>query len=108
MNVLFVCSGNKLRSPTAEKVFSNVFNTRSAGTSKNSKRQLNIDDIKWSDQIFVMEEKHKQRILSSFPRAMEFKRIEVLNILDNYKYMQNDLISILKEKVNLYSSLFLK
>ena len=101
MKLLFICSGNKLRSPTAEKVFSDNYNTRSAGTSRNANHEVNIDDIKWADKIFVMEEKHKQRMLSYFPRPLQFKNIEVLNIPDDFTYMQEELINILNSKIDL-------
>lgn len=101
MNILFICSGNKLRSPTAEKIFkSNITNTRSAGTSKKAKKLVDNKDIKWADIIYVMEEKHKQRLMAYFPDSVKFKNIIVLNILDNYKYMDKELIKILEEKIS--------
>lgn len=100
MNVLFICSGNKLRSPTAEKVFkTNKVNTRSAGSSANAIHTVEPSDIKWANTIVVMEEKHKQRMLAGFPRATEYKDIIVLNILDNYKYMEKSLVTLLQEKI---------
>ena len=100
MNILFICSGNKLRSPTAEKVFkSDIINTKSAGTSKKAKKVVDSKDIKWADTVYVMEEKHKQRLIAYFPNAVKYKEIVVLDILDNYKYMDKKLIGILKEKI---------
>ncbi len=46
-----------------------------------------------------MEEKHKQRLIAYFPNAVKYKEIIVLDILDNYKYMDKKLIGILKEKI---------
>ncbi len=46
-----------------------------------------------------MEEKHKQRLMAYFPDSVKFKEIIVLNIPDNYKYMDKKLINILKEKI---------
>ena len=100
MNILFICSGNKLRSPTAEKVFkSDIINTKSAGTSKKAKKVVDSKDIKWADTVYVMEEKHKQRLMAYFPDNVKFKEVVVLDIPDNYKYMDKKLISILKEKI---------
>jgi len=100
MNILFICSGNKLRSPTAEKVFkSDIINTKSAGTSKKAKKVVDSKDIKWADTVYVMEEKHKQRLMAYFPDSVKFKEVVVLDIPDNYKYMDKKLISILKEKI---------
>ena len=101
MNILFICSGNKLRSPTAEKVFkSDTINTKSAGTSKKAKKVVDSKDIKWANTIYVMEEKHKQRLMAYFPDSVKFKEIIVLNIPDNYKYMDRELIKILKDKIS--------
>lgn len=100
MNLLFICSGNKLRSPTAEKVFADKgYNTRSAGTSKNAKNVISNNDIKWADYIFVMEEKHKQRLLAYHPSAVKYKHIEVLDIPNDFKLMEESLINLLNEKV---------
>lgn len=98
--LLFVCSGNKLRSPTAEAVFrgENIL-TRSIGTSRDAKKCANVNDLKWSDIIFVMEEKHKQRLLANFSRSLQYKEIKVLNIPDDYGFMNKDLIKILKNKL---------
>lgn len=99
MNLLFICSGNKLRSPTAEKVFKDKgYSTLSAGTSGNAVRKVSIKDLKWSDAIFVMEEKHKQKLLAYFPRETKYKQIFVLNIPDNYKLMEQALIDELTKK----------
>lgn len=93
--LLFVCSGNKLRSPTAEHYYKeHGFDTDSAGTSKDAVKRISIEQIRWADHIYVMEEKHKQRILAEFPRAMQFKKISVLHILDKYKYMDYQLKSL--------------
>ena len=81
MNILFICSGNKLRSPTAEKIFkSKTINTKSAGTSKKDNKVIDSKDIKWADTIYVMEEKHKQRLMAYFPNALKYKNVVVLNI----------------------------
>lgn len=99
--LLFVCSGNKLRSPTAEIYFAEKgYITKSAGTSTNAKRTINIEDIKWSDAIYVMEEKHKQRIVTKYPRLTKYKNIIVLNIKDDFEFMDVELIKIL-EKINI-------
>ncbi|MBM24251.1 MAG: protein tyrosine phosphatase [Chloroflexi bacterium] len=96
--LLFVCSGNKLRSPTAEVFFEEQgFETRSAGTSRDAVNVIGIEDIKWADKIYVMEKKHKQRILAEYPRVTKYKKIVVMGIPDNYKYMDDKLIEVLKK-----------
>lgn len=101
MNALFICSRNQWRSPTAETVFRRYPNvqTRSAGTSPNARHTVSIDDIAWADKIFVMEQKHKSRLLAQFPRALQYKEMIVLDIPDDYRYMDEELIELLKESV---------
>ena len=93
-NLLFICSRNQWRSPTAEKIWKKHpdYNTRSAGTSPNAKRTVSPADIRWADKIFVMEKKHKNRLVAKFNRLLEYKKIYVLNIPDEYAYMDPDLI----------------
>lgn len=96
--ILFICSGNKLRSPTAEVYFEQQgYETRSAGTSRDAINVIGVEDLKWADQVIVMESKHKQRIQAYFPRISKYKKIRVLNIPDNYKYMDDKLIKVLEK-----------
>ena len=91
-NILFVCSQNKWRSPTAERIFRRdpFCNVYSCGTSRNAKRTINYKDLVWADVIFVMERKHKSIILDKFPKCK--KPILVLDIEDDYCYMDQMLI----------------
>lgn len=99
-HLLFICSRNQWRSPTAEKVYSQKgFSARSAGTSPNAKRTVSVKDIQWASHIFVMEKKHKQRLLAKFTRLLEYKKIVVLDIPDEYQFMDNELISILSDSI---------
>lgn len=102
-NLLFICSRNQWRSPTAEKVYKQKgFSARSAGTSPNAKKTISVSDIKWADVIFVMEKKHKNRIVAEFTRLVEHKPIHILDIPDEYKYMDPDLISFMEDIVEPY------
>lgn len=94
MNVLFICSRNQWRSPTAEKVWRNRagLNTRSAGTSHNAKRKVCINDIRWADVIMVMEQKHRDRLKAEFARLLAHKTLHVLDIPDDYHYMDPALV----------------
>lgn len=105
-NVLFVCSRNQWRSPTAEKIYARDerINVRSAGTSPRAKRTISIHDIHWADIIFVMEHKHKERIKATFRHAVQHKRMIVLDIPDEYPYMDEELIMLLKQSVEAYIS----
>jgi predicted protein tyrosine phosphatase len=101
MNALFVCSRNRLRSPTAEAVFSSWDNveTDSAGTSPDAEVPLSADHIAWADTIFVMEGRHRRLVSQRFPRQIQGKRLICLDIKDNYTFMQPELIEVLQAKV---------
>ena len=101
MNLLFICSRNRLRSPTAEALFTNIpgIETASAGTSPDAENPISLDLIEWADIIYVMERVHRQRLNAKFQKALKSKKLTVLNIPDNYEYMDPALISILKTKL---------
>lgn len=103
-NVLFICSRNQWRSPTGEQVWRNhpELAVRSAGTSPKAKRTMNAKDIQWADVIFVMEEKHKSRLKAQFTRLLNYKDVQVLDIPDEYQYMDEELIEIMKQTVGSY------
>jgi predicted protein tyrosine phosphatase len=102
MNLLFVCSRNRRRSPTAETVFSGLQNCSvlSAGTSPDAETPISADLIEWADIVFVMEAVHKRRLNRRFPSVMRSKKLIVLGIPDQYSYMDEELIHILKVKVS--------
>ena len=54
--LLFVCSRNRLRSPTAEQVFASVpgFETRSAGTARDAETRLTAGLIEWADARYLL------------------------------------------------------
>ena len=104
MNVLFVCSRNKWRSATAETIFQNhpFHQVRSAGTSASARIKINAKLIDWADLIFVMEKKHKQILSASFMDSLSNKQVIVLDIPDDYQYMDEELIEELETKVGGY------
>jgi predicted protein tyrosine phosphatase len=101
INVLFVCSRNQWRSPTAERVFKRhpLVSARSAGTSPNARRTVSEDDLRWADVVMVMEHKHRDRIVAGFPRQVEHLSIHVLDIPDEYRYMDLELVGLLQQIV---------
>lgn len=101
MNLLFVCSRNQWRSPTAEVIFKNSdeHNARSAGTADSARVRLNEAMLEWADIIFVMEQKHKRIIRERFPIQ---KEIIVLDIPDEYQYMDEELVEMIKASVAPY------
>lgn len=98
--VLFVCSRNRLRSPTAEQVFSNRagFAVLSAGTDPTSGNPVSPELIEWADVIFVMEKAHRNRLSKEFGGHLRDKRIVCLNIPDEFEYMDPALVRVLEAK----------
>lgn len=101
-NLLFICSRNQWRSPTAEQAWKNRqgYNSRSAGTSPNARKTVGPADIRWADFIFVMEKKHRNRLMEKFTRILGHKQIFILDIPDEYQYMDSELVSEIECKVS--------
>ncbi|MEH1770770.1 low molecular weight protein tyrosine phosphatase family protein [Nostoc sp.] len=99
--LLFICSQNKLRSPTAEAVFSEYegLETESAGLDHSAEVPLSTEAIQWADIIFVMEKSHRNKLSKNFQPFLKDKRVICLDIPDDYKYMEPALIELLKQKV---------
>ena len=99
--LLFICSQNKLRSPTAETVFANQsdWEVRSAGLNHNANIPLGAEDVEWADYIFVMESIHKKKLQSKFRSLLKHQKIICLNIPDNYDYMDEELVNIFKQRI---------
>lgn len=93
--ILFICNFNKNRSRTAEEIFKNVYETKSAGILNNPVTQQDID---WADLIVVMEDFQKDYILKKFPLSFRKKQIISLKIEDFYLYMEAELIELLNSK----------
>ena len=97
MNVLFICSQNKRRSLTAEKLLDGYKGhvVRSAGTEKNSRVKITPGLIGWADMIFCFEKKHLRRIKDSYAEEIAGKTVITMNIQDEYEYMDEELQEIL-------------
>ncbi|MDH3348669.1 MAG: phosphotyrosine protein phosphatase [Desulfobulbaceae bacterium] len=46
-----------------------------------------------------MEKKHKNRLVATFTRMLEYKSVYVMNIPDEYSYMDPELVEELKDVV---------
>jgi predicted protein tyrosine phosphatase len=101
LRLLFICSRNQWRSPTAEAIWkrSQEYECRSAGTSPQARKTVSTADLRWADVIFVMENKHKQRLSAAFRGLLADKLIRVLGIPDEYAHMNPELIAELKNGV---------
>jgi predicted protein tyrosine phosphatase len=101
MNLLFICSRNRWRSRTAEDLFKRLYgyDVRSAGTAESARIKVNQKLLIWADLIFVMEREHKKRLQEKFPSSIITKEVIVLNIPDEYQYMDNELVELLNDSV---------
>ena len=100
---LFVCSENRLRSATAEAVFSEYEGVEAigAGTNKDAVTTVSGDLIEWADTILVMETTHRDKISTKYKKLLKGKQLVVLlDIPDNFKRMQRELIQLLEAKVS--------
>jgi predicted protein tyrosine phosphatase len=94
-NLLFICSKNQWRSPTAELLFTDhpTHRARSAGTSDRARIKVNQKLIDWADVIFAMERRHRDILKQQLNLAG--KTITVLNIDDIYQFGDPELIAML-------------
>lgn len=102
MRVLFLCSRNRLRSPTAEEVFRTRrgWEVASAGLAPDAQEPLSPEILDWADIVFVMEKTHRQKLRQNFGVYLKNKRVVCLDIPDNYNFMQSELVALLSQKVN--------
>ena len=99
--LLFICSQNKLRSPTAEQVFSTWpdIEVASAGLNSDAENPLTPELVIWADIIFVMEKAHRTKLSTSIKAQLNGQRIVCLDIPDRYQFMDETLVRILGERV---------
>ena len=100
-NILVVCGRNKRRSRTAEYIFKNDnrFNIRSAGLSPKSDRKISEKDLNWADLVLVMETRQRAKVRELYLN-LELPDIEMLNISDDYEFMDEELVLLLTERIN--------
>ena len=100
-NVLFVCSQNRLRSPTAEEVFANYpgVETASAGLNNDADEPLTSELVRWADIIFVMEKTHRSKLRKTFKADLKAQRVICLDIPDEYERMDPELVKLLEARV---------
>lgn len=102
LHILFVCTANRLRSPTAEAVFScrPGLKVSSAGLDRGSARVLDAAAIEDADVIFVMEQHHRNTLRKRFRRSIGARPVIVLGIPDDYERDQPELVELLIERVS--------
>ena len=104
LNILFICSRNKWRSATAETIYkgNTLHHFRSAGTEPSAVNKVSAKHLNWADLIFAMEKKHKQRLTERYPEETRSKQIVVLDIPDEYQYMDQELVDMILTSVDPY------
>ena len=104
MHLLFVCSENRLRSPTGEAVFSKYpgFNAIGCGTNTDAETPVSGDLIEWADIVFVMEETHRNKVAKKFKPLLAGKKLVCLDIPDNYDCMDPELVRLLEVRVAMH------
>ena len=100
IKVLFVCTVNRMRSATAHKIYEDDvrLEVKSAGTDKSASTVVSLELLDWADAIVVMEKHHRNTIRQRFPDIYKNKKIVCLYIPDDYDFMQDELIGLLKDK----------
>lgn len=98
INVLFVCSKNQWRSPTAEAVYRDDprVSVRSRGTARSARQMISATDLAWADLVLVMEDKHRHRLIAHYTGETRFLPIEVLHIPDDYQLMDPELVELIR------------
>jgi predicted protein tyrosine phosphatase len=102
--LLFVCSQNRLRSPTAERLFARYPDVAvaSAGLDADAARPVTPELVAWADWIFVMEKTHRNKLRRRFAGHCDWRRVICLNIPDHYDFMDPQLIALLEARVGKY------
>ncbi len=96
--ILFICSQNRLRSPTAEQVFADYpgLEVSSAGTNHDAENPLTGELVSWANIIVVMEKQHRAKLQRRFRSVLRGQRVICLDIPDDYAFMQPELVELLK------------
>ncbi|UOQ96569.1 protein tyrosine phosphatase [Hymenobacter sp. 5317J-9] len=101
MRLLFICSQNKWRSLTAERLFDDHahYEVRSAGTEPGARVRVTAGHLGWAEIILVMERRHADRLREKFAEELRGKTVVVLRIPDKYPFGDPALIALLRTKL---------
>jgi predicted protein tyrosine phosphatase len=100
-HLLFICGRNRRRSPTAEELFAAWPNveTASAGISSDADVPVTPELLAWSDLVFVMERRQREKLNRLFAQELRARKVICLNIADDYDYQDSTLIELLHARV---------
>ena len=101
MKLLFICSQNRWRSLTAERLFDDHarYEARSAGTEPGARVRVTVGHVGWADIIFVMERRHTDRLQAKFAPQLAGKSVICLRIPDKYQFQDPALELLLRERL---------
>ena len=98
--VLFLCRHNRMRSPTAERVFGKRadLDVRSAGTAPDALARVNARMLEWADVIFIMDDQQRRSLKRRFGSHPALEHLICLDIPDDFAFMQPELVELLQER----------
>ena len=97
--ILFICTANHDRSPTAEIMYQRHpgLEEKSTGIFRPEKKVR--EGLSWADVIVVMEDVHETYIREHFAQELGDKPVFVLGIEDRYRFMEDELTSLIEERM---------
>jgi predicted protein tyrosine phosphatase len=103
VNVLFVCTENLARSPTAAGLFRELqgqigrHSARAVGTASHAPRRLTTRELAWAELVAVMEPRHLGIIVTNWPQHA--KKVVVLQIEEHLASSERELRRTLEPKI---------
>lgn len=102
--LLFVCSAGLLRSATGANLFAKKgFNTRNCGTHSYALIPLSANLVAWADKIFFVNKENYTQACKTFNGVggihSKVMAATILDIPDDYRYNDPELIKLLEEQV---------
>lgn len=104
MNVLFVCTENRVRSPLAAALFHELQGpdgrhpVRAAGTAAYAPQRLTTRVLAWADLVAVMEPAHREVIRARWPRHA--RKVVVLDVDERAAVSERGLREALEPKLH--------
>ena len=71
----------------------------SAGTNNDAENPLSGELVEWADVIFAMERTHRNKLQNKYRSFLGTTRIVVLDIPDEYEFMDESLVLLLETKM---------
>ena len=99
--LLFICSQNRWRSLTAERLFDEhpAYEARSAGTEPGARVRVTAGHLGWADVVFVMERRHADRLREKYAAELTGKPLYILRIPDKFQLLDPILLDLLRERL---------